>query len=140
LTYDQFTATASQTTFNTSQSYTSGKIQVFLDGVLQRNGVDVTVTSGTQVVFATALDANDLVDIIYPPAASSGTMRYDQFTATAGQTSFTTSATYTNSKIQVFVDGVLQRNGVDVTVTSGTAVVFATGLTAGDLVDVSYPV
>ena len=140
LTYDQFTATASQTTFNTSQSYTSGKIQVFLDGVLQRNGVDVTVTSGTQVVFATALDANDLVDIIYPPAASSGTMRYDQFTATAGQTSFTTSASYTNSKIQVFVDGVLQRNGVDVTVTSGTAVVFATGLTAGDLVDVSYPV
>ncbi len=140
LTYDQFTATASQTTFNTSQSYTSGKIQVFLDGVLQRNGVDVTVTSGTQVVFATALDANDLVDIIYPPAASSGTMRYDQFTATAGQTSFTTSATYTNSKIQVFVNGSLQRNGVDVTVTSGTAVVFATGLTVGDLVDVSYPV
>ncbi len=140
LTYDQFTATASQTTFNTSQSYTSGKIQVFLDGVLQRNGVDVTVTSGTQVVFAVANQSGDLVDIIYPPAASSGTMRYDQFTATAGQTSFTTSATYTNSKIQVFVNGSLQRNGVDVTVTSGTAVVFATGLTVGDLVDVSYPV
>lgn len=140
LTYDQFTATASQTTFNTSQSYTSGKIQVFLDGVLQRNGVDVTVTSGTQVVFAVANQSGDLVDIIYPPAASSGTMRYDQFTATAGQTSFTTSATYTNSKIQVFVNGSLQRNGVDVTVTSGSAVVFATGLTVGDLVDVSYPV
>jgi hypothetical protein len=140
LTYDQFTATASQTTFNTSQSYTSGKIQVFKDGVLMRNGSDVTVTSGTQVVFATGNDSGDLIDFVYPPAASSGTMRYDQFTATAGQTSFTTSATYTNSKIQVFVNGVMQRNGVDVTVTSGTAVVFATGLTVGDLVDVSYPV
>jgi hypothetical protein len=138
--YDNFTATGGQTTFSPSATYTSGKIQVFLDGVLQRNGSDVTVTSGTAVVFATGLDSGDLVTLVYPPAASSGTMRFDQFTATASQTTFTTSATYSSGKIQVFVDGVLQRNNVDVTVTSGTNIVFATGLAAGDLVDVIYPV
>ena len=138
--YDNFTATAGQTSFSPSATYTSGKIQVFLDGVLQRNGSDVTVTSGTAVVFATGLDSGDLVTLVYPPAASSGTMRFDQFTATAGQTTFTTSASYSSGKIQVFVDGVLQRNNSDVTVTSGTNIVFVTGLVAGDLVDVIYPV
>jgi cell shape-determining protein MreC len=66
-------------------------------------------------------------------------MRYDQFTATASQTTFSTSATYNSGKIQVFAQGVLMRNGTDVTVTSGTSVVFATGLAVGTLVDVSYP-
>jgi hypothetical protein len=31
------------------------------------------------------------------------------------------------------------RNGSDVTVTSGTSIVFATGLSAGQLVDAAYP-
>lgn len=64
--YDTFTATASQTTFTTSQTYTSGKIQVFVNGVKFRNGSDVTVTSGTSVVMATGLTAGDLVDLVYP--------------------------------------------------------------------------
>lgn len=140
LNFDDFTAAAGQTTFSPSATYTSGKIQVFKNGVLLRNGSDVTVTSGTAVVFATACDSGDLITLVYPPAASSGSMRYDQFTATASQTTFVTSATYTSGKIQVFVEGVLQRNNVDVTVTSGTQIVFATGLDAGDLVDVTYPV
>lgn len=138
--YDNFTATASQTTFSPSATYTSGKIQVYKNGALMRNGGDVTVTSGTAVVFAVACTNGDIVTLVYPPAASSGTMRYDQFTATASQTTFTTSATYTSGKIQVFVNGALQRNNGDVTVTSGTNIVFATGLVAGDLVDVTYPV
>jgi len=64
--YDTFTATASQTTFTTSQTYTSGKIEVFVNGVKFRNGSDVTVTSGTSVVMATGLTVNDLVDLVYP--------------------------------------------------------------------------
>jgi len=66
LTYDQFTATAAQTTFTTSTTYSSGKIQVFANGVLMRNGSDVTVTSGTSVVFATGLASGTLVDLEYP--------------------------------------------------------------------------
>lgn len=64
--YDTFTATASQTTFTTSQTYTSGKISVYVNGVKFRNGSDCTVTSGTSVVMATGLTVGDLVDLVYP--------------------------------------------------------------------------
>ena len=68
-----------------------------------------------------------------------GKMIYDTFTATASQTTFTPSATYTSGKIEVYCNGVKMRNGTDVTVTSGTSVVFATGLAVGSLVDLVYP-
>jgi hypothetical protein len=64
--YDTFTATASQTTFTTSATYTSGKIEVFANGCKMRNATDVTVTSGTSVVFATGLAVGTLVDLVYP--------------------------------------------------------------------------
>ena len=65
LVYDLFTATAGQTTFTTSQTYTSGKIEVSVNGVILVNGVDVTVTSGTQFV-TTALTVGDRVFAVYP--------------------------------------------------------------------------
>jgi hypothetical protein len=138
--YDTFTATASQTSFTTTQSYTSGKISVFKNGAKMRNGSDVTVTSGSAVVFAVACTLNDVVDINYPTTLSSGGFVYDIFTATASQTTFTPSATYTANKIEVYVNGAKMRNGSDVTVTSGTSVVFATGLAVGSLVDLVYPI
>jgi hypothetical protein len=64
--YDNFTATASQTTFTTSNTYTSGKIDVFINGVRMVNGQDVTVTSGTTVVMAFALPAGTAVNLVYP--------------------------------------------------------------------------
>ena len=64
--YDSFTATASQTTFTPSTTYTASKIDVYCNGVKMRNGTDVTVTSGTSVVFATGLAVNSLVDLVYP--------------------------------------------------------------------------
>lgn len=68
-----------------------------------------------------------------------GKMLYQSFTATASQTTFIPTVAYTASKIQVFANGVKMVNASDVTVTSGTSVVFATGLTVGTLVDVVYP-
>ena len=137
--YDNFTATASQTTFATSASYTSGKIEVFKNGTKMRNGTDVTVTSGNQIVFAVACTVNDLVDAVYPGTANAASFVYDTFTATASQTTFATSQAYTSMKISVYRNGAKMRNGSDVTVTSGTSVVFATACTAGDLIDVNYP-
>jgi cytoskeletal protein CcmA (bactofilin family) len=64
--YDNFTATASQTTFTTSNTYTSGKIDVFVNGVRMVNGSDVTVTSGTTVVMAFSLPAGTAVNLVYP--------------------------------------------------------------------------
>jgi hypothetical protein len=138
--YDQFTATAGQTTFTTSASYTSGKITVYKNGAKLRNGDDVTVTSGNQIVFAVACTLNDVIDADYPSVADSTKMAYDQFIATASQTIFTTSATYTTMKIDVYRNGAKMRNGDDVTVTSGSTIIFAIPLTAGDYVDAVYPV
>jgi hypothetical protein len=67
-------------------------------------------------------------------------MIYDNFTATGGQTTFTASQTYTASKIQVLVNGVMMINGADVTVSGGTSVVMAFALTAGDRVTLIYPI
>ena len=64
--YDQFTATAAQTTFTTSVTYISGKIEVYANGVKMVNAADVTVTSGTSVVFATGVALNTRVDLVYP--------------------------------------------------------------------------
>lgn len=64
--YDNFTANGTQTSFTTSQTYTSGKIDVYCNGVKMRNGSDVTVTSGTAVVFATAPANTSLIDLVYP--------------------------------------------------------------------------
>jgi len=64
--YQSFTATAAQTTFTPTLAYTASKIQVFANGVLMVNGSDVTVTSGTSVVFATGVAVNTRVDLVYP--------------------------------------------------------------------------
>jgi hypothetical protein len=64
--YDQFTATALQTTFTTSATYISGKVEVYANGVKMVNAADVTVTSGTSVVFTTGVALNTRVDLVYP--------------------------------------------------------------------------
>lgn len=65
------TATAGQTTVTVgddgrSISYTPNYVDVYLNGVKMVNGSDVTVTSGTSIVFASALSAGDSVDVVAP--------------------------------------------------------------------------
>jgi hypothetical protein len=55
------------------------------------------------------------------------------YTATASQTTF--SINYNVGSIDVYRNGVKQINGTDFTATNGTSVVFASGLPAGDIVD-----
>ncbi len=62
-------------------------------------------------------------------------------TATAGQTTITVgddgrSIAYTPPQVDVYLNGSKQVVGSDVTATTGTSLVFASGLTAGDVVDV----
>ena len=45
-------------------AYDAGFIDVYLNGVKQVNGTDVTVSSGTSIVFASALTNGDVVDAI----------------------------------------------------------------------------
>jgi hypothetical protein len=68
-----------------------------------------------------------------------GTAFRQTYTATASQTTF--SITYDVGFIDVYLNGVKQVNGTDFTATNGTSVVFASGLAAGDIVDlVAYGV
>jgi len=63
-----------------------------------------------------------------------GTSSRQTFTATSGQTTF--SITYDAGFVDVYLNGVKLLAGTDFTATSGTAVVLASGATAGDIVDI----
>ena len=58
-----FTATAAQTTFTTA-GYDSGFIDIYLNGVKQIVGTDVTATNGTTFVFASGLAVGDVVEYV----------------------------------------------------------------------------
>ena len=59
---ESFTATAGQTTFNTT-GYTDGNfINVFLNGVRLVNGTDYTATNGSDIVLTTGANASDVLD------------------------------------------------------------------------------
>ena len=64
------------------------------------------------------------------------------YTATAGQTTFTgtdnngETLAYDAGYVDIYLNGVKLVNGVDVTVTSGTSIVLASGATVGDSIDI----
>ena len=60
----QFTGDGSTTTFAVAGGYTANAISVFVNGVLLRNGTEVTVTNGSTVVFAIAPLSGALIDVI----------------------------------------------------------------------------
>lgn len=63
-----------------------------------------------------------------------GTSVRGSFTATAGQTSFATAG-YDSGFIDIYLNGVKQIVGTDVTATDGTNFVFASGLAVGDVTE-----
>jgi hypothetical protein len=67
-------------------------------------------------------------------SAVNGTSSRQTYTATAAQTTF--SITYDVGYVDVYLNGVKQLLATDFTATSGTNIVFASGLTAGDIVDI----
>ncbi len=69
-------------------------------------------------------------------SAVNGTSKRQTFTATASQTTFTITGGYDAGYADVYLNGAKLVNGTDVTVSSGTDVVLATGAVAGDIVDV----
>ena len=57
-----YTATASQTTFNIT--YDVGFVDVYMNGVKLINGTDFTATNGTSVILTTGADLGDVLDVI----------------------------------------------------------------------------
>lgn len=134
---DQYSGTGAQTAFTMSVApATTASILVSVSGVLQ----DPTTYSitGTTLNFSSAPPSgtgNISVRYLGIPAAGVTTTAYrtvTEFTATAGQTTYTPPS-YTVGYINVFRNGV-RLGSADFTATNGTSVVLATGATVGDLI------
>ena len=142
-----YTATSQQTTFSgnddnsNSLSYTAGQIDVFVNGVRQA-AADYTATNGTSVVLGAGASAGDTVNINAFGTFSVADVIVDRlefdYTATAGQTTFTGSdndsqtMAYTAGRIDVYLNGSRLNVTDDYTATNGTSVVLQSGAQAGD--------
>jgi len=135
---DQFNGTGSQTAYTmTVAPATTSSILVAITGVLQ--DPSTYSVSGTTLTFSVAPPSgtgNISVRYLGIPASGIATTAYrtqTEFTATAGQTTFTPPS-YTVGFIDVYRNGVLL-GSADFTATNGTTVVLAIGATAGDLIE-----
>lgn len=95
-----------------------------------------TLTVGAIYYNTTYQQARQWTGTVWNPTgtAINGTAQRQVFTATAAQTTF--SVVYDVGYIDVYLNGVKQIVGTDFTATDGTTIVFASGLAAGDVVDV----
>ena len=139
----EYTATASQTTFSSTDdngatlAYTAGNILVHRNGILIVSTVDYVATNGTSVVLQSAADSGDTISVIaYQPTlvnASETTITSDVQTATSGQTSFTVE--HTQGQILVFLNGILLKDTDDY-VSNGSTVVLTQAADIGDQITV----
>jgi hypothetical protein len=134
---DTFSGTGSQTAFTMQVAPAStSSILVAVTGVVQ--DPSTYAISGTTLTFSAAPPSgtsNISVRYLGIPASGVTTTAYrtvTEFTATAGQTSFSVPS-YTVGYIDVYRNGV-QLGSADFTATTGTTVVLTAAATAGDLV------
>jgi hypothetical protein len=136
---DTFSGNGSTTAFTLSAApANTSSVLVAVSGVLQ--DPSTYSVSGTTLTFSGAPPSgtsNISVRFLGIPASGVTTTAYrtvTEFTATAGQTSFSVPS-YTVGFIDVYRNGVML-GSADYTATTGTTVVLASGATAGDLVEV----
>ena len=121
----QYTAPGGTTTFSGNDNngvtlaYDAGFIDVYLNGVKQLNGVDVTVTSGNSVVFATAVANGDIVDIV-----AYGTFNLASFGGAA-----ITSGTVNIARLPIIPNSQLANNQITI---NGSAVSLGGSTTIAD--------
>jgi hypothetical protein len=131
-----FTSTAGQTTFSVTNGYSTGYVDVFINGSKLATA-EFTDTSGTNIVLATGSFSGDTVEVVkYTPAAgvTNNVLRQlTTFTASAGQTIF--SASYTPGLLDIFYNG-SRLSPSDYTANNGTFFTLATGSAANDILDV----
>jgi hypothetical protein len=135
-TIQEFTATAGQTTFTISGGYTVGYVEVLINGVYLSESL-YTATNGTTIVLDEAAATDDIVTVflysIYNFGGNIYARNVDTLTATAGQTSFTTS--YIPGQIDVYYNG-SKLTEAEYTATDGTTIILAQAAVLGDIVEV----
>jgi hypothetical protein len=130
------------TTSGFALSPSSGtSLRISLGGVIQDPSSDYSV-SGTNIVFTTAPESSlSFSGISLGPAipvdyANNGNVyTRDTFIATAGQTVFTVTGTYTVGYLDVYQNGVRLSAGTDYTATTGTTFVLTTPANISDEVE-----
>jgi hypothetical protein len=132
-----FTSSANQTSFTIDNGYTTGLVDVFINGTKLAPGVEFTDTTGTVITLATGSNSGDLVEFVkYFPASgvtNNALRQQTTFTASAGQTVF--SASYTPGLLDIFYNGSRLSNN-EYTANNGTFFTLATGSVDGDILDV----
>ena len=123
--------------------YSDGFLDVYLNGILLKDSDDYSTNAGTTVTLVSATDSNDLVTLINRKGVVvSPNVKNYEFTATAGQTTFSGSdingntLAYVPGAAQVFLNGILLRN-VDYTGITGTSIVLADSASLNDELVVS---
>ena len=127
-----YTTSSSVTAFtgnddnSVSLSYTTGAVQVYLNGVLQKLTTDYAETNSTTITFANAIASGNVVEIVaYYRTIGTGNSVVNQFTGNGSTTGFTvTTAPVSENNLLVYIDGVYQQK-TDYTV-SGTTLTMDT--------------
>ena len=136
----QFTANGTANSFLVSGGYFPNAIEVYLAGVKQVPGVDVTLTSGSTVNFAVPPLTGQIVDVFGYKAANNlqsiSAIVSQQFTANGTANTFTITPGYIPNAIEVYVSGVKRIPVTDVDITTGSTITFTTAPLNGQVVDV----
>ena len=104
-TRETFTATASQTTFNTG-GYTSGFIDVFMNGV-KLAPADFTATNGSDVVLATGAAVGDIIEVV---AYTAFEVLNQNFTGNTSTQDLTVSGNLTVTGTTITIDTATAQN------------------------------
>jgi hypothetical protein len=138
---DSTTVSGTQSVFTSSSPYTSGYIDIFVNGIKQNAG-DFTETNSAlgTVTLSTAAVDGDIVELVnYEVVAITGEVETlitkEEFTVTtATQTVFDLASTYTTGYIDVYLNGV-RLTGSDYTETDSDTITLTTAATFGDIVE-----
>lgn len=139
-----FTSTLGQVVYNISPStFEVLSLEVFVAGELQRNVVDYTINSPSQITLQVPTSAGVEVTLAWKNPSQGAASPYaalpvrEDFVATAGQTTFSVGQAFEVGQEFVLLNGRAMRYGAtyDYTV-SGNAIVFNTGLGLDDKVTI----
>jgi hypothetical protein len=134
---NSYTATAAQTGFNTTSSFTPGYADVYVNG-LKLSPADYTANPvGSITLINPTLIDGDVVDIQTATTfIVDANTKYEKvtFTATAGQTSFTTS--YVPGSVNVYLNGLRLKETDDFVALNGSTVVLTVACELNDIVEI----
>lgn len=104
--------------------------------LIKDNGSSVTPRGILNIVGATLTDNVGTDTTTLTIASGSSVLYREAFTATASQTNFITSQSFTDGYEQVFMNGVMLLRNTDYTTSGSNTIILSIGATSGDIIEV----